>query len=108
MEFLSAVSETALITLKAHVVESETANLVSEDAVAIECLNRLRSMLPVEIRDRVLNRKVHSTATVEALQQIAPRYVVPCHCTGWLATYQIARAMPEAFIPNSVGTTFIL
>ncbi len=47
-------------------------------------------------------------ATIEALQQIGPRYVVPCHCTGWSATHQIARAMPEAFIPNSVGTTFIL
>ncbi len=47
-------------------------------------------------------------ATIEALQQIAPRYVVPCHCTGWSATFQIAQAMPEAFIPNSVGTTFVL
>ncbi len=47
-------------------------------------------------------------ATIEALQQIGPRYVVPCHCTGWSATHQIARAMPEAFIPNSVGTTFVL
>ena len=49
MDILSAVSETALITLKAHVVESEAANPVIEDVVAIECLNRLRSMLPVEI-----------------------------------------------------------
>ncbi len=40
-----------------------TANPVIEDVVAIECLNRLRSTLPVEIRDRVLNRKVPSTAT---------------------------------------------
>lgn len=63
MDILSAVSETALITLKAHVVESEAANPVIEDVVAIECLNRLRSMLPDEIRDRVLNRKVPSTAT---------------------------------------------
>ncbi|MFC1984938.1 class I SAM-dependent methyltransferase [Chloroflexota bacterium] len=63
MDTLSAVSETALITLKAHVVESESANPVIEDVVAIECLNRLRSMLPVEIRDRVLNRKLPSTAT---------------------------------------------
>jgi 7,8-dihydropterin-6-yl-methyl-4-(beta-D-ribofuranosyl)aminobenzene 5'-phosphate synthase len=47
-------------------------------------------------------------ATIKALQQIDPRYVVPCHCTGWSATHQIARAMPEAFIPSSVGTTFVL
>ncbi|MBI1926974.1 MBL fold metallo-hydrolase [Candidatus Poribacteria bacterium] len=47
-------------------------------------------------------------ATVAALQQIGPRYVVPAHCTGWSATHQIAHAMPDAFIPNSVGTTFAL
>jgi 7,8-dihydropterin-6-yl-methyl-4-(beta-D-ribofuranosyl)aminobenzene 5'-phosphate synthase len=46
--------------------------------------------------------------TVAALQQLAPRYVVPGHCTGWRATQEIARALPDAFIPNSVGTTFAL
>jgi 7,8-dihydropterin-6-yl-methyl-4-(beta-D-ribofuranosyl)aminobenzene 5'-phosphate synthase len=46
--------------------------------------------------------------TVTALQQFGSRYVVPGHCTGWFATQQIARAMPEAYIPNSVGTTFAL
>jgi 7,8-dihydropterin-6-yl-methyl-4-(beta-D-ribofuranosyl)aminobenzene 5'-phosphate synthase len=46
--------------------------------------------------------------TVEALKQIKPRYVMPGHCTGWSATHHIARAMPEAFIPNSVGTTLVL
>ncbi len=44
-------------------MESETANPVIEDVAAIECLNRLRSMLPVEILDRVLNRKIPSTVT---------------------------------------------
>ncbi len=47
-------------------------------------------------------------ATVKALQHIGPSYVLPGHCTGWSATYQIAGAMPEAFIPNSVGTRLIL
>lgn len=47
-------------------------------------------------------------ATIAALQQIGPRYLVPGHCTGWSATHQIARAMPEAFIPTSVGTNFVL
>jgi 7,8-dihydropterin-6-yl-methyl-4-(beta-D-ribofuranosyl)aminobenzene 5'-phosphate synthase len=46
-------------------------------------------------------------ATVAALQKIKPRYLVPGHCTGFSATYQLARAMPEAFIPNSVGTTYV-
>ncbi|HLX57415.1 MAG TPA: MBL fold metallo-hydrolase, partial [Ktedonobacteraceae bacterium] len=46
--------------------------------------------------------------TIEALQQINPAVVVPAHCTGWRATHRIAQAMPDAFIPNSVGTTYVL
>lgn len=46
--------------------------------------------------------------TVEALQQIKPTIIVPAHCTGWRATQRIAQTMPEAYIPNSVGTTFAL
>lgn len=46
--------------------------------------------------------------TIAALQQFNPAVVVPAHCTGWRATHSIARAMPEAFIPNSVGTTYVL
>jgi 7,8-dihydropterin-6-yl-methyl-4-(beta-D-ribofuranosyl)aminobenzene 5'-phosphate synthase len=47
-------------------------------------------------------------ATIDALQAIGPRYIMPGHCTGWAATHQIARAMPQAFIANSVGTTLLL
>lgn len=47
-------------------------------------------------------------ATIAALKEIDPRYVMPGHCTGWSATHQIAQAMPEAYIPNNVGTTLIL
>lgn len=47
-------------------------------------------------------------ATVAALRAIGPRYVMPGHCTGWVATHQIARALPQAFIANSVGTTLLL
>ncbi|HVB22834.1 MAG TPA: MBL fold metallo-hydrolase [Ktedonobacteraceae bacterium] len=47
-------------------------------------------------------------ATIAALQEINPRYLIPGHCTGWVATHQIARALPEAFIANSVGTTLVL
>ena len=46
--------------------------------------------------------------TISALKQINPRYVMPGHCTGWKAAHQLSRAMPEAFIPNSVGTTLVL
>lgn len=47
-------------------------------------------------------------ATIAVLQDINPRYLVPGHCTGWVATHQIARALPDAFIANSVGTTLLL
>lgn len=46
--------------------------------------------------------------TVQALQKIGPRHVMPGHCTGWRATHRIASALPDAFIPNSVGTTLSL
>lgn len=46
--------------------------------------------------------------TVAELQSINPRYMVPCHCTGWRAIQEISRAMPDAYIPNSVGTTYTL
>jgi len=46
--------------------------------------------------------------TVEELQKAAPQVAVPGHCTGWKAVHAIARAMPEAFIQGSVGTTYVL
>jgi 7,8-dihydropterin-6-yl-methyl-4-(beta-D-ribofuranosyl)aminobenzene 5'-phosphate synthase len=47
-------------------------------------------------------------ATVAALQKIGPRYVIPGHCTGYVAMNRVATSMPEAFIQNSVGTTMHL
>jgi 7,8-dihydropterin-6-yl-methyl-4-(beta-D-ribofuranosyl)aminobenzene 5'-phosphate synthase len=46
--------------------------------------------------------------TVEALEAFGPRLLVPSHCTGWKAVHEIARRLPEAFVPNSVGTTFLI
>jgi len=46
--------------------------------------------------------------TIKALLEINPRYIMPGHCTGWSAIHQIARALPEAFIASSVGTTLVL
>ena len=45
-------------------------------------------------------------ATTKALADFAPKYVVPAHCTGFKAVHALAAAMPDAFIQNSVGTTF--
>jgi 7,8-dihydropterin-6-yl-methyl-4-(beta-D-ribofuranosyl)aminobenzene 5'-phosphate synthase len=46
--------------------------------------------------------------TVAALHELAPEVIVPAHCTGWRAQHRLAAALPGAFIPNAVGTTFTL
>ena len=46
--------------------------------------------------------------TVEALAGFAPEVIVPAHCTGWRATHALAAALPDAFIPPSVGTKYVL
>ena len=42
--------------------------------------------------------------TVDALAALAPDLVLPAHCTGWRAMHELANRLPQAFIPNSVGT----
>ena len=44
--------------------------------------------------------------TIAELQKTDPKYIVPCHCTGWEATNKIIDTMPEKFLQSSVGTTF--
>jgi 7,8-dihydropterin-6-yl-methyl-4-(beta-D-ribofuranosyl)aminobenzene 5'-phosphate synthase len=46
--------------------------------------------------------------TVEALKEMNPKVIVPMHCTGWQAIHRFAEAFPDAFVLNSVGTTFSL
>ena len=46
--------------------------------------------------------------TVDALAALAPDVVVPAHCTGWKAVHAIAARLPDAFVPNSVGTRYEL
>jgi 7,8-dihydropterin-6-yl-methyl-4-(beta-D-ribofuranosyl)aminobenzene 5'-phosphate synthase len=45
--------------------------------------------------------------TCEALDEFGVDYLVPTHCTGWRATHAIAARFPDAFIQNSVGTSFV-
>jgi 7,8-dihydropterin-6-yl-methyl-4-(beta-D-ribofuranosyl)aminobenzene 5'-phosphate synthase len=42
--------------------------------------------------------------TVEALAEIGAEAIIPAHCTGWRAAHALAEAMPNAYIPNSVGS----
>lgn len=46
--------------------------------------------------------------TVDALASIGPDLVVPAHCSGWKATHRLAAALPDAFVPNAVGTRYTL
>ena len=48
------------------------------------------------------------TPTIQALRDFAPSIIVPQHCTGWRAIHMIARDFPDAFTPNSVGTTLVI
>jgi len=43
--------------------------------------------------------------TIAELAAIGPDWVVPGHCTGWRATHELARALPDAYVQTSVGTT---
>jgi len=47
-------------------------------------------------------------STIKELTQINPSLVVPSHCTGWRAITAIARALPDAFVWNSVGNLYQL
>lgn len=42
--------------------------------------------------------------TVDELAAIAPRWLVPGHCTGWRAAHELARRLPKAYVQASVGT----
>lgn len=44
--------------------------------------------------------------TIEDVAALGVGRIVPTHCTGWRATHELARAMPQAFIQPSVGTVF--
>jgi 7,8-dihydropterin-6-yl-methyl-4-(beta-D-ribofuranosyl)aminobenzene 5'-phosphate synthase len=43
--------------------------------------------------------------TVTALRDLGPAVVLPAHCTGWRAHHRLAAELPQAYIPNAVGTT---
>jgi 7,8-dihydropterin-6-yl-methyl-4-(beta-D-ribofuranosyl)aminobenzene 5'-phosphate synthase len=45
--------------------------------------------------------------TIKELETLRPKFIVPCHCSGLKAVTEIARTMPDAFIQNSVGTTYV-
>jgi 7,8-dihydropterin-6-yl-methyl-4-(beta-D-ribofuranosyl)aminobenzene 5'-phosphate synthase len=46
--------------------------------------------------------------TVSAFAEMAPAIIVPAHCTGWKAQHRFAAELPDAFVPNAVGTTYTI
>ncbi|MFC1724912.1 class I SAM-dependent methyltransferase [candidate division KSB1 bacterium] len=60
---LNDVSETALITLKARVIEAKKENPLLRDDTGVNLLNRIESILPIETRKRIIDRKLPSTLT---------------------------------------------
>lgn len=44
--------------------------------------------------------------TVEQLKLLDPKLLAPSHCTGWRGIYAIAKALPYAFVWNSVGNLY--
>ena len=45
---------------------------------------------------------------LDDLAELDPGVLVPAHCTGWRAQHALAARFPDAFVPNSVGTSFFL
>jgi 7,8-dihydropterin-6-yl-methyl-4-(beta-D-ribofuranosyl)aminobenzene 5'-phosphate synthase len=45
--------------------------------------------------------------TVQAMRKIDPSLLVPTHCTGWRAVNAFAAAMPDSFVLNTAGTTYL-
>jgi len=51
--------------------------------------------------------EINIDPTLREIKTINPDVIVPTHCTGWKAAHEFARVMPEQFILNSVGSTYI-
>jgi 7,8-dihydropterin-6-yl-methyl-4-(beta-D-ribofuranosyl)aminobenzene 5'-phosphate synthase len=45
--------------------------------------------------------------TIDELERLKPKFLIPCHCSGLKAVTEIAKNMPNTFIQNSVGTNYI-
>jgi hypothetical protein len=68
------------------------------DALTVTTLDVTDTLLP----DQGLAKRP-SGPTCDALDEFAPDFLVPAHCTGWRATHATAARYPDAFIQNSVS-----
>jgi len=44
--------------------------------------------------------------TVKSLKQLNLALIAPSHCTGWRGSFAVAKAMPQAFVWNSVSNLY--
>lgn len=63
LNIISVVSETAIITLKSRVIESQKNAPIIRDSVSSECLENIGLRLPKEAYKRLIDRKLPSTLT---------------------------------------------
>ena len=45
--------------------------------------------------------------TIDELERLEPRFLIPYHCSGLKAIIEISKHTPNAFIQNSVGTRYV-
>jgi 7,8-dihydropterin-6-yl-methyl-4-(beta-D-ribofuranosyl)aminobenzene 5'-phosphate synthase len=45
---------------------------------------------------------------LDDLQALGPRVLVPAHCTGWRAQHAMSSRFGDAFVPNTVGSRYLL
>ena len=45
---------------------------------------------------------------LDDLDALSPQVLVPAHCTGWRAQHAMSRRFGEAFVPNTVGSRYLL
>ncbi len=43
---------------------------------------------------------------LDDLAALGPDWLVPAHCTGWRAQHAMSARFSEAFVPNTIGTSF--
>jgi 7,8-dihydropterin-6-yl-methyl-4-(beta-D-ribofuranosyl)aminobenzene 5'-phosphate synthase len=78
---------------------------IARHALRLTGVNRLHAMIGgFHLTGAVFEPIIEPT--VDAFRELAPDVLVPAHCTGWKAQHRFAAALPEAFVPNAVGTAF--
>jgi methyltransferase (TIGR00027 family) len=63
MDTLNSVSETALITLRARVLEAQKEKPIIKDVMGVELVQKLKSLLPLDTRERIFDKKLSSVLT---------------------------------------------